>query len=59
MIDTRHFGLLRPRDARDVDLHMTDVDRQRDDRAMPTEMQVVTADGSDGVAVLLLQPGAG
>jgi PAS domain S-box-containing protein len=46
MISTRHFGLLRPRDGHDVDLHVGSWSERYAAHSLPTEMQVVTADGA-------------
>ncbi|MBV9487531.1 MAG: PAS domain S-box protein [Frankiaceae bacterium] len=46
MIDTRHFGLLRPRDAHDVDLHVGGWSERYAAGGLASEMQIVTADGA-------------
>jgi PAS domain S-box-containing protein len=46
MIDTRHFGLLRPRDAQDVDLHVGAWSERFAMNGLAAEMQIVTADGA-------------
>jgi PAS domain S-box-containing protein len=46
MIGTRHFGLLRPRDSHDVDLHVADWAARYANVGLTNEVQIVTADGS-------------
>jgi PAS domain S-box-containing protein len=46
MIGTRHFGLLRPRDSHDVDLHISGWLTRFDSAGLASEMQIVTVDGA-------------
>jgi two-component system sensor histidine kinase VicK len=46
MIDTRHFGLLRPRDAHDADVHISAWSERLAASRLASELQVVTADGA-------------
>jgi PAS domain S-box-containing protein len=46
MIDTRHFGLLRPRDAHDADIHIVGWSERYAASGLAAELQIVTVDGS-------------
>jgi PAS domain S-box-containing protein len=46
MIDTRHFGLLRPRDGHDADIHILGWTERYAESAIAPEMQIVTVDGA-------------
>lgn len=46
MVDTRHFGLLRPRDAQGSDMHLGSWADRPGSSSMSAEMQVIASDGS-------------
>jgi PAS domain S-box-containing protein len=46
MVDTRHFGLLRPRDAHGTDMHIVTWAERPGTSAMSPELQVIASDGS-------------
>jgi PAS domain S-box-containing protein len=46
MVDTRHFGLLRPRDTHGTDIHLSTWAGRPGTASLSPELQVVAADGS-------------
>jgi PAS domain S-box-containing protein len=46
MVDTRHIGLLRPRDARDADIHIAGWGERMNAGGLASELQIVTAGGA-------------